>query len=42
MTRIVVLMAVAALTLSACGKRGELERPPPMWGSGQPTAPAAK
>lgn len=27
-----VLTALAALSVTACGLRGELERPPPMWG----------
>jgi predicted small lipoprotein YifL len=37
MKRILVLMAVTAIAMSgaACGKRGQLERPPPLWGSGQ-------
>lgn len=34
MTRlaIVFLAAAAALVLSGCGIRGDLERPPPLWG----------
>jgi predicted small lipoprotein YifL len=27
-----LLIGVAALALGACGKRGTLERPPPLWG----------
>jgi predicted small lipoprotein YifL len=27
-----LLIATAALALGACGKRGTLERPPPLWG----------
>lgn len=27
-----VLVALSALTVAACGLRGELERPPPLWG----------
>ena len=27
------LLAAAALALSACGVRGDLERPPPLWGN---------
>lgn len=27
-----VLMALSALALSACGLRGSLERPEPLWG----------
>ncbi|MFP4518073.1 MAG: LPS translocon maturation chaperone LptM [Oceanicaulis sp.] len=29
---IAVLAAAAALVLSGCGIRGDLERPPPLWG----------
>ena len=34
-SRLVLLMAAAAATLavSACGKRGSLDRPDPMWGA---------
>lgn len=34
MIRLIVLVLVFALTLlvSACGVRGDLERPPPLWG----------
>jgi hypothetical protein len=28
-----LLAGAAALTLSACGKQGELERPAPLWGA---------
>jgi predicted small lipoprotein YifL len=31
-----LLIGAAALTLGACGKRGALERPPPLWGGPQP------
>jgi predicted small lipoprotein YifL len=27
-----VLVALSALTVAACGLRGDLERPPPLWG----------
>tara|TARA_R110002072_G_scaffold9658_1_gene46524 strand:+ start:2958 stop:3107 length:150 start_codon:yes stop_codon:yes gene_type:complete len=27
-----LLLAVSALALAGCGMRGNLERPPPMWG----------
>ena len=37
--RPLLLMAAAALALSACGKQGELERPGPIWGS-IPQSPA--
>jgi predicted small lipoprotein YifL len=30
--RTVGLLALTALAVAACGKRGTLERPPPMWG----------
>jgi predicted small lipoprotein YifL len=30
--RLIALTAVAALALAGCGKRGTLERPPPLWG----------
>jgi predicted small lipoprotein YifL len=31
--RILILLAVmAAFALSACGNRGSLDRPPPLWG----------
>ncbi|MEQ8434292.1 MAG: lipoprotein [Oceanicaulis sp.] len=35
MTRlaIIFLAAAAALVLSGCGIRGDLERPPPLWGA---------
>ncbi|MGX6648487.1 LPS translocon maturation chaperone LptM [Maricaulaceae bacterium MS644] len=34
MTRLAIafLAAAAALVLSGCGIRGDLERPPPLWG----------
>jgi len=32
------LGAAAALVLSGCGIRGDLERPPPFWGPDQRTA----
>jgi predicted small lipoprotein YifL len=31
-----LLVATAALALGACGKRGALERPPPLWGKAAP------
>lgn len=34
MTARLALLALAALTLAACGKAGALERPGPMWGTG--------
>jgi hypothetical protein len=40
MTRALVVLAAAALILSACGKRGELERPGPMFDVPAKTAPA--
>jgi predicted small lipoprotein YifL len=30
--RLVGAVALAALAVAGCGKRGTLERPPPMWG----------
>jgi len=27
-----MIMAISALSLTGCGMRGSLERPPPMWG----------
>lgn len=37
-TAMVVLFAcVSALALAACGNRGALERPPPLWGEPQST-----
>jgi predicted small lipoprotein YifL len=30
--RTCLLIGAAALALGACGKRGVLERPPPLWG----------
>ena len=30
--RLIAVTAVAALALAGCGKRGTLERPPPLWG----------
>ena len=30
-----LVLFAAALALSACGKRGTLERPPPMWGEAE-------
>jgi len=29
---VLVLTALSALSVTACGLRGDLERPPPMWG----------
>jgi hypothetical protein len=42
MTRFAVasLAAAAALILSGCGIRGDLERPPPLWGEGARTLAA--
>lgn len=39
MTRLAVffLAAAAALVLSGCGIRGDLERPPPLWGPDERT-----
>ncbi len=31
MTRLAITLAVATLTLAACGKRGDLETPEPIW-----------
>lgn len=31
-TASLVLVALSALTVTACGLRGDLERPPPLWG----------
>jgi len=30
---LIIAMVLGAMTLSACGKRGTLQRPDPMWGS---------
>ncbi len=37
--RIVLLLTFAAC-LSACGIKGDLDRPPPLWGAKTDTAPA--
>jgi predicted small lipoprotein YifL len=38
MKRLAILFLVmAALALTACGVRGSLERPPPVWGEDQRT-----
>ena len=37
--RILLLLASAAL-LAACGIKGDLDRPPPLWGGTTDTAPA--
>lgn len=37
--RPVLLMAAAVLALGACGKRGSLDRPPPLWGHGEDAQP---
>ncbi len=40
-SRPLLLLALAALALNACGKRGGLERPGPLWGhkdGGEPVA----
>ena len=34
-----LLIGAAALALGACGKRGTLERPPPLWGDGSNPQP---
>ena len=34
-----LLIGVAVLALGACGKRGTLERPPPLWGKGSDPQP---
>ena len=34
MTARLLLLALAAVALAACGKAGALERPGPMWGPG--------
>ncbi len=31
MTRLAITLAIAALALAACGKRGDLETPEPVW-----------
>ncbi len=31
----ILLLALTALSLTACGLRGELERPDPLWGNPQ-------
>lgn len=36
---IILVALTAVFTLGACGKRGTLERPPPMWGKGEPESP---
>lgn len=36
----VLLVVLAASCLSACGLKGDLERPPPLWGDPAPQAPA--
>jgi hypothetical protein len=39
--RLLLLLAVSALTVAACGKRGALDRPPPLFGhkdGGEPVA----
>ncbi len=33
-----VLVALSALAVTACGLRGSLERPPPLWGEPAETA----
>lgn len=39
MTRALIVIAAATLMLAACGKRGELERPPPHAFPSAPVAP---
>lgn len=29
----ILLVSLSALAVAACGLRGELERPPPLWGN---------
>jgi predicted small lipoprotein YifL len=31
--RLIAFAVIAAVALTACGKRGTLDRPPPMWGT---------
>ncbi|MGB6230641.1 MAG: lipoprotein [Litorimonas sp.] len=33
MTRLLACLAVLAVPLSGCGIKGDLDRPPPLWGS---------
>lgn len=40
--RPVLLIGAMALALGACGKRGTLERPPPMWGKDKAAAQSDK
>ena len=40
MTRALIILAVAAIALSACGKRGELQPPGPHWDEPTHAAPA--
>jgi hypothetical protein len=40
MTRALIVLVAAALVVSACGKRGELQRPGPMWDNPAKAAPA--
>lgn len=35
-----LLFALSALGLAGCGMRGDLDRPPPMWGDPVPEEPA--
>ena len=38
----VLLIGAMALALGACGKRGTLERPPPLWGKDKAPAESGK
>ncbi len=40
MTRAIIVLAVAAIALCACGKRGELQRPGPRFDEPTRAAPA--
>ena len=40
MTRAALILALAALALASCGKRGDLERPGPMWDNPAKAPPA--
>jgi hypothetical protein len=40
MTRIALVLVIAALSVAACGKRGELQRPGLMWDTPAKATPA--
>ncbi|WP_409433375.1 LPS translocon maturation chaperone LptM [Litorimonas sp. RW-G-Af-16] len=43
LTRNALILAIAAsFALSACGIKGELKTPPPVWGEEKPTPPDAE